>query len=307
MNKDPGVFNFSWRVATVGYRWSKSYQDMECAILANEHTIVPEEGIHYRYLTTYPLKKNPMLFKRFSNLKNPEMRLFMKAVLDFCNKYGPLLISRSSISENEVFTKEFGPISFPAEPISLWKKEVDHLNALLGLHKAMTGESSYEELIHSFSVKNNAIIYTQPKRSKKYSPWIYHVCSFSKNPDLFQRLTENYSEALNESQKYEYHSLWAREMIRCVVREHLKGRFDVNPVWEDLPIKSSYPGISVIPNCLIGGIWLQFYLHIMKTQIHYTYCLSCHTPILLNAGRRKSRKFCDSTCRSRYHRSLSCS
>ena len=269
-------FQFQWSCSEQGYEWKHGKfiafgdtQDHQGPMLVPvrevERVYVPPRNLFLEFASLDPTRDDD--------------------ILKFATAYG--LLGGAPV----LFPKRERTFPLRGEPKSHWVEQLHHMKAAVSLREALRANDT--ELL-SRCIKwrgTDRIDYHWPPSSDLMTPWSTHATIASKdiNPDLFKQFRPKDVE------------MPARVYLQKVVNENLERLAAPRLLWM-IPDRDKM-GLFIVPNSLIGCLWLQLASAIAELRT-FRICEGCSKPMLVapeGSGFRANRKTCSDACRVRLY------
>ncbi len=231
-----------------------------------------------------PYKPEPDLFLKFASVDAEADA----EILSFANSYG-LLGGGPRWMALQPQHKGAAPTTVTGEPRSHWQEHLHGMKAAVTLWRAIEGEDSSVLASCIRWRSRDRITYDWPASSELTTPWSTHATIAA--PEINSHLLERfqYGEVLKPARLY----------LQEVVNRSLAKLVAPQLLWKAPDRKEM--GLYMVPNNLIGSLWLQLADAIAGFQ-KFRLCEneSCRKPMLVAAegsGYRTNRKTCSNACR----------
>ncbi|MFZ5768638.1 MAG: hypothetical protein ACOY3F_08080 [Bacillota bacterium] len=273
-------FRFLWSVPTHGFRWVRGTAQasgVEDDYLAENQ---PEGlGKHELY---QPLRMFTGLFRTFAD--TPPTK---EGILRFANKYGHLFELQDAV----VVEHEGRKAVASAEALSLWQQQIWDMRLAVELWDAVQARdiaALSRRLTWTKGPGGMGVLYdthlTGDSGEPRYTEWIAAPNIHPERLELFAP-GDLVMPALYRVQR--------------VVNEHLKGQVSPRLLWDE---HRSRLGLHIVPQSLIGALWLQF-AHAITGRKAYRRCEECGTWFEVSPRvARTNRIYCSNACRTRAYR-----
>ncbi len=213
-----------------------------------------------------------------------------EAVLAFANRYGllgasPAWLFRKPQSRGVATTDTGGELR------SHWQEHLRGMRAAASLWEALRKQDSkrLSQCIHWRG--KDRVEYVWPPSADWSTPWSTHAVVASKqiNQHLLERCRPGDPE------------MAARLYLQEVVNKNLNKLVAPRLLWT-APERSKM-GLFIVPNALIGCLWLQL-ANAIADYRKFVMCESCGKPMLVapeGTGARTNKRTCSDACRTRVH------
>jgi hypothetical protein len=276
---DSEAFEFCWKVARAGYEWKNDSRSKPSLFACN----VPGKGI----LIYKPMKKNPGLFRDFSELEGK------KEILEFANQYG-LLFDRYSGQDGREEKGSYQSVE-AAFGIGLanWQHQIGDMRALVAIWDSVRA-SKIADLKHIITWRNGGVEYQISTPKRKCSAWLTL-------PGVAHRFTEgDVLVPAQDALQKEINARLSGEVDRISGEGRLR-RIECVPQLAWTPDGDQQ--LALTPLNLLGAMWLQFAL-VVAGAYQLRRCAACGKYFHVGKGvqRRADAKTCSDACRQRKKR-----
>lgn len=310
-----GIFRrFATEVCETGYFWEEAIHKKEF-LLEEEPVLVLTERREVPLGTPTPYRHfspmdNPDLFQRFANLdvSNPER------ALAFANKYGPLGIYQFRLDSVKLLGMQSPIIDLINESVdisqlkpklydtwNLWQAAILDMRRCIELWKSVD-DTDRPNLRKRIKRRNWKQILANADLGELAGNSAEEFIYYNDDSDVAPIAKPLISHKFNDGWFFENtspESLVSPALfyIQKTANGYLK-RFTEACIIPSADYKQLEFGL--IPNCLIGALWLQFALYINRTLESATcpYCGDTFVPA------RRGHKYCSNTCRNLFNRNL---
>ena len=279
------VFEFTWEVPQDGFKWVKANvlegTPAEMKELSEGNSVEMKEldfiltdgqplGAARKLRRYTPLKLYTGLFRTFA--ETPDNA---DGILAFANTYGSLGEKRMLIALHHEGQLLLGT----GEHISLWHKEIFFMRQALELWDAVN-DNDLDLLRERIEWVGEGVRYGHGSGGQ----WI---ASPEFHPERLERFRPGDLAAP------------ALYVVQGIVNKRLQGRISPQLLWDKDRIKL---GLYIVPNSLIGAIWLQF-AQAIDGHKEYRRCEECRIWFELSPEvARTSKLYCSNACRVRAYR-----
>jgi hypothetical protein len=270
---------FCWKVDAAGYEWKKAASSKLHLFARN----VPGTGM----LIYKPMKKNPGLFRDFSELAGKEK------ILEFAYQYG-VLFDRYSVEDHITEKGTYHSVgAHYGIALARWEREIGDMRALIAIWDLITG-SKIADLKRVITWKDGDVEYQINTPKRKRSAWLTL-------PGMAHRFTEG--DVL----------LPAQDALQREINERLSGEIDrsspegrlqrIECVPQLTWTPDGYQQLTLAPPNLLGAMWLQFAL-VVAGAYQLKRCAACRKYFHVGKGvqKRADAITCSDACRQRKKR-----
>lgn len=274
------LFQFIWQVAEDGYEWRRG----PIRAFAPDLRKYDEPSLIELGENSRPYKPESDLFLKFASV-DPDAD---QEMLRFANSYG-LLGGGPRWIAPEPKRKGTETTAVTGELRSHWQEHLHGMKAAVTLWRAIEGEDSSVLAGCIRWRSRDHVTYDWPSSSELNTPWSTHATIAA--PEINSHLLERfqYGDVLKPARLY-LQEVVNRSLAKLVAPQLLWKAPDRNEM-----------GLYMVPNNLIGCLWLQLADAIAGFQ-KFRLCEneSCRKPMLVAAegsGYRTNRKTCSNACR----------
>lgn len=279
------LFQFSWGVAEGGYSWLEA--DPLFPIGGNAPTDVPAVWLTdgqpagvagFRVQRYRPLTADPALFRVFA-----ETEPTREGIQAFANRYG--LLGGNTMEAIRLPRHPGDDTAGYGVPLWAWLEEIRAMRQMVELWD-LAAQGNERGLARLIAWSDTGVAYRPSgKGAGKRHP--SEVPIVPNHPDLLGQFPRGdlVLPAL-------YH-------IQETVNKHIEGRISPRLLWGK---DHSRLGIYLVPDSLIGALWLQF-ARAIDGEKQYRRCLACGAWFELSPDTaRTNRRYCNDACRSKAYR-----
>jgi len=218
-----------------------------------------------------PLATSTGLFRRFAGTIPDE-----PGILAFANKYGSL----KAATDTGVHVPGNYSVRLQCESLMDWRRAIGEMRAMVAIWDAATS-SKIDELSNYAHWSGDRVFY------KGHEFGLGGLIASPNSPELLARFTHG--------------DLVGPAMY--VLQRAVNQMLDQGVAPQMLPNASGQLVIRLIPNSLIGALWLQF-ARAAEGNKAYRQCQNCKDWIEVGGNRtaRSDKKFCNPSCKSAFHR-----
>lgn len=282
--------SYTWEVAPKGYRWIETKHLLEHST-SEVRWLTDGRPLNARWQNRlYDPMEIPSLFRTFADTPLTE-----ESVLPFANRYGLLREGTSPILMPDGKTIAFG------ETLDQWVTEIRHMRLAIEIWDALRANDAHTLKQRLEVDVSDRKIRLTGKFSDGYidsygDQYPEHEVDWDmpQDPEVATFLTESVLGAP--------HGNLARAalfFLQEYTHQHMNGHITTRLLYTTGRDRLN---LHVIPNNLLGALWLQFARSIDGDK-EYRRCEACGTwfEVSLDAN-RKSAKYCRSACRSKAYR-----
>lgn len=274
------VLEFTWEVPEKGFRWIKTRsidsETKEREFLTSGQPL----GIMTMVARYAPLRLYTGLFRAFA--ETPPTK---EGIHTFANEYG-------SLGDGVFIQLPESSAVGTGEPVSLWSKEIFAMAQALELWDAVKA-SNLEVLSQRIAWEKGGVNYDSHRGidtkdlKTPYSQRMEWIAAPEIHPERLERFRPGDLATP------------ALFFVQKTINDRLKGRISPRLLWGKNRTKL---GLYIVPNSLIGALWLQFAQAIDGNK-EYRRCEECRGWFELSPETaRTSKLYCSNACRSRAYR-----
>jgi hypothetical protein len=272
-------FEFCWKVAPAGYEWKDDSQSKPSLFACN----VPGKAI----LIYKPMKKNPGLFRDFSELESKN------EILEFANQYG-LLFDRYSGEDSRREKGSYQSVEAAfGIGLRMWQREIGDLRALVAIWNSITA-GKVADLKRIIIWRNGGVKYQISTPKRKCSAWLTL-------PGVAHRFAEgDVLVPAQDALQKEINARLSGEVDRISGEIRLQ-RIECVPQLTWTPDGGQQ--LALTPLNLLGAMWLQFAL-VVAGAYQLKRCAACGKYFHVGKGAQKRADAitCSDACRQRKKR-----